>query len=780
MISATPSVRGEGSLPWIPGEYEALYEQPEFAINLRESPRWLADGTAVGIVGFPHDQQGSVVDLIEALVRFDGGTEYQTLVQAGEVVPASIPITPIPGDDWVFGGVLDNTGGDQYPRMFRGVGANGVFVTFFAGLARQSFYENDPVNTTAEAIGIFRLDLSTTPPTLSALAIGGELVSGFLASTPPFLAGAHWEIPLYAGSGDPIASLNVPPRYEPRLGNSGSVALNRDGLAAFRTAVRLADQTEHGALFAEISYGSLRFVAVEERSDQQINTGFQEVGSVIPTVLGLPVIDDGGDIAFYSETKRGQLLTPGSGAFFWEASTQTITTIAHSGQTTNLPLGLEDDVSDPEDFPAPIDEVEWAPVSLAPLSVGQEIAFSGGFVDLPAMNCRGDVAFRLAYYSERLPGPNGRHAVARWTRNEGGTPATEVLFAEGMQRWVENPADPMGPKILEPYFFFANHHFSPTDAKPLGNVFNRPAINAFGEVACVARVSSGPIPGPQALFLHRRGGEKVVAALTGADESTFRDPEFEIIDERRYIADIINLGPFGAGWYRDVSLNDRGQISISAGYSDESAPAQASGRALLIYNGFGDELFCAANTGTVVVPQPDFGAIVSGAGSLGEGDAVLTDDGRLLWAHTDPTPDTEDIPADKLWKVALTDFPPPLPCRADINDDNSVNTADLGLLLGQFGTTCPCSADLNGDNAVDAADLGLMLGVYAQPCQAGCDTGGQQMAMAQSEGAEGELLDALNALGWESVEEFVDWSKEADPEKVIEAAQAIIDTLDGK
>ena len=44
----------------------------------------------------------------------------------------------------------------------------------------------------------------------------------------------------------------------------------------------------------------------------------------------------------------------------------------------------------------------------------------------------------------------------------------------------------------------------------------------------------------------------------------------------------------------------------------------------------------------------------------------------------------------------------------DINGDCVVDTADLGILIGLFGTNDP-AADLNGDGVVDTADLGLLL-----------------------------------------------------------------------
>jgi hypothetical protein len=53
------------------------------------------------------------------------------------------------------------------------------------------------------------------------------------------------------------------------------------------------------------------------------------------------------------------------------------------------------------------------------------------------------------------------------------------------------------------------------------------------------------------------------------------------------------------------------------------------------------------------------------------------------------------------------------PCRADISNDNKVNSADLLLMKLEYNrNNCspidPCDADLNGDNKVNSADLLIM------------------------------------------------------------------------
>ncbi|MCH2161988.1 MAG: hypothetical protein MK085_08970, partial [Phycisphaerales bacterium] len=50
------------------------------------------------------------------------------------------------------------------------------------------------------------------------------------------------------------------------------------------------------------------------------------------------------------------------------------------------------------------------------------------------------------------------------------------------------------------------------------------------------------------------------------------------------------------------------------------------------------------------------------------------------------------------------------PCPSDLNGDDAVDGADLGLMLSQWGADG--SADLNDDGVVDGADLGLLLAAW--------------------------------------------------------------------
>ncbi|MGP1345727.1 MAG: trypsin-like serine peptidase [Phycisphaerales bacterium] len=56
----------------------------------------------------------------------------------------------------------------------------------------------------------------------------------------------------------------------------------------------------------------------------------------------------------------------------------------------------------------------------------------------------------------------------------------------------------------------------------------------------------------------------------------------------------------------------------------------------------------------------------------------------------------------------------PEPCDGDLNEDNIVDSDDLGVLLGAFGSSG--AGDLDGDGDTDSDDLGILLGVFGSSC----------------------------------------------------------------
>ena len=51
-------------------------------------------------------------------------------------------------------------------------------------------------------------------------------------------------------------------------------------------------------------------------------------------------------------------------------------------------------------------------------------------------------------------------------------------------------------------------------------------------------------------------------------------------------------------------------------------------------------------------------------------------------------------------------------CTGDLDGDGAVGGADLGTLLGQWGSCAGCTGDVNRDGSVDGADIGVLLGAW--------------------------------------------------------------------
>jgi hypothetical protein len=82
--------------------------------------------------------------------------------------------------------------------------------------------------------------------------------------------------------------------------------------------------------------------------------------------------------------------------------------------------------------------------------------------------------------------------------------------------------------------------------------------------------------------------------------------------------------------------------------------------------------------------------------------------------------ESDSADAEILRKILEVGFGGGQPCSSsipgDINNDGCVDTADLGILIGSFGSCPGCPADLNGDDAVDSADLGILIGALGTGC----------------------------------------------------------------
>lgn len=88
-------------------------------------------------------------------------------------------------------------------------------------------------------------------------------------------------------------------------------------------------------------------------------------------------------------------------------------------------------------------------------------------------------------------------------------------------------------------------------------------------------------------------------------------------------------------------------------------------------------------------------------------------------------------------------------CPADLDCSGSIDATDLATLLGAYMSVCyGCAEDIDRDGSVGSADLAILLGAWG-------DCFGDSFARG---GGLGELLEAI---GFESEEEFVSWSGSA-------------------
>ena len=67
-------------------------------------------------------------------------------------------------------------------------------------------------------------------------------------------------------------------------------------------------------------------------------------------------------------------------------------------------------------------------------------------------------------------------------------------------------------------------------------------------------------------------------------------------------------------------------------------------------------------------------------------------------------PGWRDIPADELEEIGE----PVADCNADLNGDDTVDSADLALLLANWGGNT-ITFDVNKDGIIDSADLSILL-----------------------------------------------------------------------
>ena len=124
-----------------------------------------------------------------------------------------------------------------------------------------------------------------------------------------------------------------------------------------------------------------------------------------------------------------------------------------------------------------------------------------------------------------------------------------------------------------------------------------------------------------------------------------------------------------------------------------------SGQATAVFNATGD---IVAHPPTI--PDPGYGDYSIDSALI---ESIRTGNNWLLIGIDHSGMFTNLAPSATLHVV----YEPPLPCDPDLDGNDIVDAADLGIFLALWNTTNP-DADFNEDGIVDATDLGLLLATW--------------------------------------------------------------------
>ncbi len=112
-------------------------------------------------------------------------------------------------------------------------------------------------------------------------------------------------------------------------------------------------------------------------------------------------------------------------------------------------------------------------------------------------------------------------------------------------------------------------------------------------------------------------------------------------------------------------------------------------------------------------------------------------------------------------------------CIEDINGDNSIDLADLSVMLFNFGLApgCPIQGDLNVDGAVNLTDLSLLLFKFGTTCGAAAATAG---------GGGGATALIAEACGFNHSEAYLAWRASLSPAELANHLKEIPAILAGR
>ncbi len=165
-----------------------------------------------------------------------------------------------------------------------------------------------------------------------------------------------------------------------------------------------------------------------------------------------------------------------------------------------------------------------------------------------------------------------------------------------------------------------------------------------------------------------------------------------------------------------VTTIDFGTVNLNAVAQQNFTVSNGGNVALFTAAGIDNLDYSLAASSGFSAPGGSFAAAAGAAGNVHVISMDTSSPGPKSGTLT-VTSDDVDNPTRVINLVGTVSNAPP-PCTGDINNDGQRNTADLTILLGNFGSNVApnTNGDLDGNGFVNTSDLLVLLGVFGVPC----------------------------------------------------------------
>ena len=344
-------------------------------------------------------------------------------------------------------------------------------------------------------------------------------------------------------------------------------------------------------------------------------------------------------------------------------------------------------------------------------------------------------------FSSNVPCDGTWSSFASWTVNA-------LAWAEAIGARVTNNSNGYGftsasiaNKYLETrnngmvHFAAAGNGGSPIIGYPasLPTVNSVTALNRFGERATFSDYGVGTAfsaPGESIVTTDRQGG----LGYTGGDYATVNGTSFASPYVAGVAALILSVDPsLTAAEVEQALINGATDLG-NPGYDTDYGWGLVNARASIDRSPAAFEITTPSCDGALALPMFEWNASLFADeytieistdplfNSIEYAQAGITSTGHIVPLSVLPPCEIyyARITASNAFGQTIATVDPcpfTMTLSADLNDDGVVDTADLGGLVGSFGSS-GSFGDINGDGVVDTADLGLLLGQFGADCGA--------------------------------------------------------------